>query len=279
MGIGSTWGEAAPRDNQMERERHTQTLRHVTPHSIKHKCAIGLLVSKLVCAKRELKQAKENAEMGTVEAPLPSCLPDGQNPVLWLNNFEQHAKLGINYTPTMHDGPLHRPSFRCRVIVGGVPFPEARGWSEKAARRLAAEEAVKVFYKCSEVSQVQHTHHTEYTHHSPNTDPHRSEPGPPLQKREHPQHCHRRTQNLTATHHSVALQLGAGLLAFPQTAWKLPPASSELHTLPLGDQGQETQSLFLGSWKRNRMSMCGTPVTSFPETNTMRIAMSQNTTV
>ncbi|KAK1895382.1 Double-stranded RNA-specific adenosine deaminase [Dissostichus eleginoides] len=84
--------------------------------------------------------------MGTVEAPRPPLsrsLPGGKNPVSVLMEYSQRSESPIEFIITGQAGPPHDPRFMYRVKVGESLFPEASAPSKKAARQLAAEEAVK----------------------------------------------------------------------------------------------------------------------------------------
>ncbi|XP_034553342.1 double-stranded RNA-specific adenosine deaminase [Notolabrus celidotus] len=87
---------------------------------------------------------------GSVEAttegprqPLSRSLPGGKNPVSVLMEYSQRSGKAIEFIITRQAGPPHDPRFMYRVKVGESLFPEASAPSKKAARQLAAEEAVK----------------------------------------------------------------------------------------------------------------------------------------
>ncbi|XP_073341190.1 double-stranded RNA-specific adenosine deaminase isoform X3 [Pagrus major] len=81
--------------------------------------------------------------------PLSRSLPGGKNPVSVLMEYSQRSGNPIEFIITGQAGPPHDPSrfpvfrFMYRVKVGENLFPEASAPSKKAARQLAAEEAVK----------------------------------------------------------------------------------------------------------------------------------------
>ncbi|XP_034730895.1 double-stranded RNA-specific adenosine deaminase [Etheostoma cragini] len=84
--------------------------------------------------------------MGTVEGPrqpLSRSLPGGKNPVSVLMEYSQRSSNPIEFIITGQAGPPHDPRFIYRVKVGESLFAEASAPSKKAARQLAAEEAVK----------------------------------------------------------------------------------------------------------------------------------------
>ncbi|XP_077454548.1 double-stranded RNA-specific adenosine deaminase [Stigmatopora argus] len=89
--------------------------------------------------------------VGTVEVmgmpdgplqPLSRSLPGGKNPVSVLMEYSQHSGNPIEFIITGQVGPPHDPRFMYRVKVGENLFAEASAPSKKAARQLAAEEAV-----------------------------------------------------------------------------------------------------------------------------------------
>ncbi|XP_068425348.1 double-stranded RNA-specific adenosine deaminase [Clinocottus analis] len=84
--------------------------------------------------------------MGTLEGPcqpLSRSLPGGKNPVSVLMEYSQRSGNPIEFIITGQAGPPHDPRFMYRVKVGESLFTEASAPSKKAARQLAAEEAVK----------------------------------------------------------------------------------------------------------------------------------------
>ncbi|KAF7663033.1 hypothetical protein LDENG_00220350 [Lucifuga dentata] len=84
--------------------------------------------------------------MGLVETPrqpLSRSLPGGKNPVSVLMEYSQRSGKPIEFIITGQAGPPHDPRFMYRVKVGENLFAEASAPSKKAARQLAAEEAVK----------------------------------------------------------------------------------------------------------------------------------------
>uniref|UniRef100_A0AAY4AM43 Double-stranded RNA-specific adenosine deaminase n=1 Tax=Denticeps clupeoides TaxID=299321 RepID=A0AAY4AM43_9TELE len=74
---------------------------------------------------------------------LSRSLPGGKNPVSTLMEFSQRTGLAIEFINKRQEGPPHDPRFVFCVKVGEYLFPEASAPSKKAARQLAAEEAVK----------------------------------------------------------------------------------------------------------------------------------------
>uniref|UniRef100_A0AAR2KGS7 Adenosine deaminase RNA specific n=1 Tax=Pygocentrus nattereri TaxID=42514 RepID=A0AAR2KGS7_PYGNA len=74
---------------------------------------------------------------------LARSLPGGKNPVSVLMEHSQRSGNAIEFINTGQEGPPHDPRFMFRVKVGDNLFPEASAPSKKAARQLAAEEAVK----------------------------------------------------------------------------------------------------------------------------------------
>ncbi|KAM3613738.1 uncharacterized protein V6R79_004512 [Siganus canaliculatus] len=75
--------------------------------------------------------------------PLSRSLPGGKNPVSVLMEYSQRSGNPIEFIITGQAGPPHDPRFMYRVKVGEKLFSEASAPSKKAARQLAAEEAVK----------------------------------------------------------------------------------------------------------------------------------------
>lgn len=83
---------------------------------------------------------------GMVEGPrqpLSRSLPGGKNPVSVLMEYSQRTGNPIEFIITGQEGPPHDPRFMYRVKVGESLCAEASAPSKKAARQLAAEEAVK----------------------------------------------------------------------------------------------------------------------------------------
>ncbi|KAI7807176.1 double-stranded RNA-specific adenosine deaminase [Triplophysa rosa] len=74
---------------------------------------------------------------------LSRSLPGGKNPVSVLMEHSQRSGNAIQFINTGKEGPPHDPKFMFRVMVGERLFPVAAAPSKKAARQLAAEEAVK----------------------------------------------------------------------------------------------------------------------------------------
>lgn len=75
--------------------------------------------------------------------PLSRSLPGGKNPVSVLMEYSQRSGNPIEFIITGQAGPPHDPRFMYKVKVGDNLFSEASAPSKKAARQLAAEEAVK----------------------------------------------------------------------------------------------------------------------------------------
>ncbi|KAM9722883.1 double-stranded RNA-specific adenosine deaminase isoform 1-T1 [Menidia menidia] len=75
--------------------------------------------------------------------PVSRSLPGGKNPVSVLMEYCQRSGNAIEFMNTGQAGPPHDPRFMYRVKVGENLFAEASAPSKKAARQLAAEEAVK----------------------------------------------------------------------------------------------------------------------------------------
>ncbi|XP_019948838.2 double-stranded RNA-specific adenosine deaminase [Paralichthys olivaceus] len=75
--------------------------------------------------------------------PLSRSLPGGKNPVSVLMEYSQRSGNPIEFIITGQAGPPHDPRFMYRVKVGENLFAESSAPSKKAARQLAAEEAVK----------------------------------------------------------------------------------------------------------------------------------------
>ncbi|CAM4700259.1 unnamed protein product [Leuciscus chuanchicus] len=84
--------------------------------------------------------------LGGTDTPpqaLSRSLPGGKNPVSVLMEHSQRSGHAIQFIKTGQEGPPHDPRFMFRVKVGDRLFQEASAPSKKAARQLAAEEAVK----------------------------------------------------------------------------------------------------------------------------------------
>uniref|UniRef100_A0A672QRT6 Double-stranded RNA-specific adenosine deaminase-like n=1 Tax=Sinocyclocheilus grahami TaxID=75366 RepID=A0A672QRT6_SINGR len=90
--------------------------------------------------------AESITDLGDMDTPpqaLSRSLPGGKNPVSVLMEHSQRSGHAIQFIKTGQDGPPHDPRFMFRVKVGERLFPEASAPSKKAAKQLAAEEAVK----------------------------------------------------------------------------------------------------------------------------------------
>ncbi|XP_026083159.1 double-stranded RNA-specific adenosine deaminase-like [Carassius auratus] len=74
---------------------------------------------------------------------LSRSLPGGKNPVSVLMEHSQRSGHAIQFIKIGQEGPPHDPRFIFRVKIGERLFQEASAPSKKAARQLAAEEAVK----------------------------------------------------------------------------------------------------------------------------------------
>ncbi|ROL47867.1 Double-stranded RNA-specific adenosine deaminase [Anabarilius grahami] len=87
----------------------------------------------------------EDMPSGTDTPPqaLSRSLPGGKNPVSVLMEHSQRSGNAIQFIKTGQEGPPHDPRFMFRVKVGDRLFQEASAPSKKAAKQLAAEEAVK----------------------------------------------------------------------------------------------------------------------------------------
>lgn len=87
----------------------------------------------------------DDMQGGTDTPPqaLSRSLPGGKNPVSVLMEHSQRSGNAIQFIKTGQEGPPHDPRFMFRVKVGDRLFQEASAPSKKAARQLAAEEAVK----------------------------------------------------------------------------------------------------------------------------------------
>uniref|UniRef100_A0A8C1A641 Adenosine deaminase RNA specific n=1 Tax=Cyprinus carpio carpio TaxID=630221 RepID=A0A8C1A641_CYPCA len=84
--------------------------------------------------------------LGDTDTPpqaLSRSLPGGKNPVSVLMEHSQRSGHAIQFIKTGQEGPPHDPRFMFRVKVGERLFQEASAPSKKAAKQLAAEEAVK----------------------------------------------------------------------------------------------------------------------------------------
>ncbi|CAG11855.1 unnamed protein product, partial [Tetraodon nigroviridis] len=87
--------------------------------------------------------------------PLSRSLPGGKNPVSVLMEYSQHSGNAIEFIMTGQAGPPHDTRFMYRVKVGENLFSEASAPSKKAARQLAAEEAVKELMAEGEIAAQQ----------------------------------------------------------------------------------------------------------------------------
>uniref|UniRef100_A0AAR2JS67 Adenosine deaminase RNA specific n=1 Tax=Pygocentrus nattereri TaxID=42514 RepID=A0AAR2JS67_PYGNA len=93
-----------------------------------------------------MHQESQTFHKESLEGPpkaLARSLPGGKNPVSVLMEHSQRSGNAIEFINTGQEGPPHDPRFMFRVKVGDNLFPEASAPSKKAARQLAAEEAVK----------------------------------------------------------------------------------------------------------------------------------------
>uniref|UniRef100_A0A671Q790 Double-stranded RNA-specific adenosine deaminase-like n=1 Tax=Sinocyclocheilus anshuiensis TaxID=1608454 RepID=A0A671Q790_9TELE len=88
-------------------------------------------------------------DMDTPPQALSRSLPGGKNPVSVLMEHSQRSGHAIQFIKTGQDGPPHDPRFMFSVKVGERLFPEASAPSKKAAKQLAAEEAVKEIILCA----------------------------------------------------------------------------------------------------------------------------------
>lgn len=89
-------------------------------------------------------ESMEDLSGGETAPPaLARSLPGGKNPVSMLMEHSQRSGDAVEFINTRQEGPPHDPRFMFRVKVGESFFPEASAPSKKAARQLAAEEAVK----------------------------------------------------------------------------------------------------------------------------------------
>ncbi|TTB12812.1 Sorting nexin-27 [Bagarius yarrelli] len=96
-------------------------------------------------ASTELNDFAEDCFDNMDEPPkaLARSLPGGKNPVSVLMEHSQRSGHAIEFIHTGQEGPAHDPRFMFQVKVGNSLYPEASAPSKKAARQLAAEEAVK----------------------------------------------------------------------------------------------------------------------------------------
>ncbi|XP_026140866.1 double-stranded RNA-specific adenosine deaminase [Carassius auratus] len=87
----------------------------------------------------------DDMQGGTDTPPqaLARSLPGGKNPVSVLMEHSQRSGHAIQFIKTGQEGPPHDPRFMFRVKVGERLFQEASAPSKKAAKQLAAEEAMK----------------------------------------------------------------------------------------------------------------------------------------
>uniref|UniRef100_A0A665VUH6 Adenosine deaminase RNA specific n=1 Tax=Echeneis naucrates TaxID=173247 RepID=A0A665VUH6_ECHNA len=94
----------------------------------------------------EMQGGPSTGDNGSTEGPRPPLsrsLPGGKNPVSVLMEYSQRSGNPIEFIITGQAGPPHDPRFMYKVKVGESFFAEASAPSKKAARQLAAEEAVK----------------------------------------------------------------------------------------------------------------------------------------
>uniref|UniRef100_A0A8C1P184 Double-stranded RNA-specific adenosine deaminase-like n=1 Tax=Cyprinus carpio TaxID=7962 RepID=A0A8C1P184_CYPCA len=93
-----------------------------------------------------IEGAESTTDLGDTDTPpqaLSRSLPGGKNPVSVLMEHSQRSGHAIQFIKTGQEGPPHDPRFMFRVKVGERLFQEASAPSKKAAKQLAAEEAVK----------------------------------------------------------------------------------------------------------------------------------------
>ncbi|TRZ01319.1 hypothetical protein DNTS_020887 [Danionella cerebrum] len=91
----------------------------------------------------ESDMAADDRGTNTPPQTLSRSLLGGKNPISVLMEYSQRSGHAIQFIRTGQEGPPHDPRFMFRVQVGDRQFPEASAPSKKAARQLAAEEAVK----------------------------------------------------------------------------------------------------------------------------------------
>uniref|UniRef100_A0A4W5Q7V9 Adenosine deaminase RNA specific n=1 Tax=Hucho hucho TaxID=62062 RepID=A0A4W5Q7V9_9TELE len=87
--------------------------------------------------------AEEGLTAGGPPQALSRSLPGGKNPVSMLMEYSQRTGNPIEFINTGQEGPPHDPRFMFRVKIGESLCAESSAPSKKAARQLAAEEAVK----------------------------------------------------------------------------------------------------------------------------------------
>uniref|UniRef100_A0A4W5K2H0 Adenosine deaminase RNA specific n=1 Tax=Hucho hucho TaxID=62062 RepID=A0A4W5K2H0_9TELE len=95
---------------------------------------------------REIEGGGAEEGLTVVEGPpqaLSRSLPGGKNPVSMLMEYSQRTGNPIEFINTGQEGPPHDPRFMFRVKIGESLCAESSAPSKKAARQLAAEEAVK----------------------------------------------------------------------------------------------------------------------------------------
>ncbi|XP_026888126.2 double-stranded RNA-specific adenosine deaminase [Electrophorus electricus] len=114
-------------------------------------------------ATAEISDFAEDSFEGLEEPPraLARSIPGGKNPVSVLMEHSQRSSHAVEFINTGQDGPPHDPRFKFRVKIGETLFPEASAPSKKAARQLAAEEAVKALQAAGRL-QTHKSQHTFY---------------------------------------------------------------------------------------------------------------------
>ncbi|XP_042596859.1 double-stranded RNA-specific adenosine deaminase-like isoform X2 [Cyprinus carpio] len=90
-----------------------------------------------------IEGAESTTDLADDMLALSRSLPGGKNPVSVLMEHSQRSGHAIQFIKTGQEGPPHDPRFMFRVKVGERLFQEASAPSKKAAKQLAAEEAVK----------------------------------------------------------------------------------------------------------------------------------------
>uniref|UniRef100_A0A8C2H0L5 Double-stranded RNA-specific adenosine deaminase-like n=1 Tax=Cyprinus carpio TaxID=7962 RepID=A0A8C2H0L5_CYPCA len=96
-----------------------------------------------------IEGAESTTDLADDMLALSRSLPGGKNPVSVLMEHSQRSGHAIQFIKTGQEGPPHDPRFMFRVKVGERLFQEASAPSKKAAKQLAAEEAVKERILCA----------------------------------------------------------------------------------------------------------------------------------
>ncbi|XP_015427220.1 PREDICTED: double-stranded RNA-specific adenosine deaminase isoform X5 [Myotis davidii] len=92
------------------------------------------------------KEAEKTAESPSTTPPAPSFL-SGKNPVSTLLECVHKLGSSCEFRLLSREGPAHDPKFQYCVAMGNHTFPTVSAPSKKAAKQMAAEEAMKALHE------------------------------------------------------------------------------------------------------------------------------------